>query len=332
MRESRTIEATVLPQLPPDIRQFVFPAWLLSDAKGTSSDEMKEAAIYYPMLLGHARIGYRDTKYDLQENREIYLFTPIQEHVLMIDWSISSTLDCSFELLETQLPDGAICARLPESARLSKNYTIWKRELIDWLYRNQPLRIYRNAILNLFSEPDESKEAFADRIQAQMTDAAVLALQSLQQNHTLKKQNLEERIRKAEQSVQREKQQARNQIVQTIISIGAAVMSALIGKKMVSATTLGRATTAARGVSRTVREQGDVGRTKENVVHLKRQLDELEQKYSLEHAAVTQRYQAKPDQLEPHNLNPMKKDIMIRALVILWYPLPGIQGSKDAVR
>ena len=109
-------------------------------------------------------------------------------------------------------------------------------------------------------------------------------------------------------------------------------MSALIGKKMVSATTLGRATTAARGVSRTVREQGDVGRTKENVVHLKRQLDELEQKYSLEHAAVTQRYQAKPDQLEPHNLNPMKKDIMIRALVILWYPLPGIQGSKDAVR
>ena len=71
---------------------------------------------------------------------------------------------------------------------------------------------------------------------------------------------LAERLRRAEQAVDREQQQASDQKLQTAVSMGATVLGALFGRKAVSIGTLGRATTAARGVGRTMKEDSDVKR------------------------------------------------------------------------
>ena len=59
---------------------------------------------------------------------------------------------------------------------------------------------------------------------------------------------LAERLRRAEAAVEREQQQASQPKLQTALSVGATLLGALLGRKAISAGTLGRATTAARGV------------------------------------------------------------------------------------
>ncbi len=57
------------------------------------------------------------------------------------------------------------------------------------------------------------------------------------------------------------------------VSIGATIFGALLGRKAVSASTLGRATTAARGMGRVGKESQDVARATENVDALTAQLE-----------------------------------------------------------
>ena len=45
-----------------------------------------------------------------------------------------------------------------------------------------------------------------------------------------------------------------------MISIGSTILGALLGRKLTSASSVGRATTAARGASRAGRERGDIQR------------------------------------------------------------------------
>ena len=57
----------------------------------------------------------------------------------------------------------------------------------------------------------------------------------------------------------RESEQVSQQRLQTAISMGATLVGALFGRKSMSAS-IGRATTTARGVGRTMREREDVER------------------------------------------------------------------------
>ena len=87
----------------------------------------------------------------------------------------------------------------------------------------------------------------------------------MRQKYAAKIAALDEKLRRAQQAVDRESEQASAQKIQTAVSFGATVLGALLGRKAISATTLGRATTAARGVGRTMKESQDIARAKESV-------------------------------------------------------------------
>src|SRR6266850_3940884 len=97
--------------------------------------------------------------------------------------------------------------------------------------------------------------AETDQRSREQRDAAV---EKLRAQYTPKLQKIEERIRNAEQVVQREEGQARGAQVQTAISLGATVLTALLGRKRISYTSVGRATTAARGAQRAMQQGQDV--------------------------------------------------------------------------
>ena len=67
-----------------------------------------------------------------------------------------------------------------------------------------------------------------------------------------------------EQAVERESEQVTQQGLQTAISIGTTLIGVMLGRKAMTAATLGRATTAARGAGRVLKERQDVGRASEN--------------------------------------------------------------------
>ena len=131
---------------------------------------------------------------------------------------------------------------------------------------------------------------------------------------------MNEKIRKSEQAVAREQEQAKQQKFQTAISFGATILSSFLGKKAISATSMGRATSAIRGVSRSAKEMSDVGRSKETVEAYKAQLQALEDEFKAETDALG--LQTDPSVLEitPYILRPTKSDIMVKAIGLTWLP------------
>jgi hypothetical protein len=102
------------------------------------------------------------------------------------------------------------------------------------------------------------------------------AVEKLRTQYAPKLRKLEEKVRNSEQVVQREEGQARGAKVQTAISAGATILDALLGRK-VSRTSMGRATTTARGAQRAMQQEEDVRAAKEDLEAAQAEYERLEQ-------------------------------------------------------
>jgi hypothetical protein len=125
--------------------------------------------------------------------------------------------------------------------------------------------------------------AESDQKSREQRDAAV---EKLRAQYGPKLHKIEERVRNAEQVVQREEGQARGAQVQTAISFGATILTALLGRKRISYTSVGRATTAARGAQRAMQQQQDVNAAKEDLAAARAEYERLEQELAARIAEI----------------------------------------------
>jgi hypothetical protein len=145
-------------------------------------------------------------------------------------------------------------------------------------------------------------------------------LEQLRQKYASKTSILQERLRRAQQAQNLQAEQASAAKVQTAISIGATLLSGLFGRKAVSVGTMGRATTAARGVSRSMKESADVARAGETVEAVMQQLQELNAQLESEVGHLTSASDPATEKFETVTIKPKKKDISIKLLGLVWVP------------
>ena len=111
---------------------------------------------------------------------------------------------------------------------------------------------------------------------AQMSrEARDAEIERLRKEYAPKLARAEEKLRNAQQVVDREKGQARTAQVQTAISVGATILTSLLGNKRVNYSTIGRATTAARGAGRAMDQAGDVKRAEQDAAAASADIDAL---------------------------------------------------------
>jgi ribosomal protein L12E/L44/L45/RPP1/RPP2 len=101
------------------------------------------------------------------------------------------------------------------------------------------------------------------------------AVEELRAKYAPKIHRAEEKLRHAQQVVEREKGQVRTAGLQTAVSAGATILTAMFGRKKLSYSTIGRGTTTARGAARAMEQQQDVERAKANVQAAQQELDDL---------------------------------------------------------
>ena len=209
-----------------------------------------------------------------------------------VDWSTAEVLDVAPSALATSPDAGVGFASLPKAAATAKNYPAWQKAFTSWVSSAQRLELWRHAALQLTSKPGESERDFRIRVQTAQREARDAAVEQIRQKFAAKRAVLEEKLRKAEQSVTREQQQVTSSGVQTAVSIGATVIGALFGRKAISAGTIGRATTAARGIGRSAKEYEDVRLAQQNVDAVKKALDDMDTQIADETKDIASRYDA----------------------------------------
>lgn len=273
------------------------------------------------MLLGVARVTYADAKVGVDEIRDVAVVTPITDAAVAVDWEQAEPAGFSAaHLSRTPTEPGASFAEVPAAATRPKSYATWEKDFARWAAQTQSVELLRSARTKLVSAPGESERDFRIRLQTVLREGRDAARAKVRDKHASKLQALEDRLRKAEHAVAVQAEQASGAKVQAAVSVAATVFGALLGRKAVSASTLGRATTAARGASRIGRETQDVGRAKANADALRLQLDGQQAALEADLQDVASEWDGTTDTLDRVLVKPKRGGVSVQLVGLVWVP------------
>ena len=295
---------SAVPVLDPSIQQLFVPG----------------ATAYVPMLLGVARVSYSDSKLGLDETKTVAVVTPITEGAVAVDWDKAELADFTVEYLLKVAPAGAAFANVPPVAARAKSYATWEKDFAQWIAQSQSIELFKSSRAKLTSNLDESERDFRIRLQDQARQARDGAVAKVRDNYASKMTMLHDRIRRAEQTVQVQSQQATSAKLGAAVSFGAGILGAVLGRKAISTANLGRATTAARGMTRIGKETEDVTRATENVTALKSQLAELEARMQADIQQVGADWDLSKEPFDRVLVKPKRGGVSVQLVGLVWVP------------
>jgi hypothetical protein len=309
---SRLTSHASRPMLPPDVPQQFIPI------RGTQPSG--SLLIYQPMLLGGAQVRFSDSKTGTEVTRDVTVLAPIVDGAVPVEWDHAAEAVLALSDLEQVPAESAQFANLPAVATKAKSYETWSKDFSSWLFRNQKIDLLRSPGTKEVSKPDESERDFRVRLQQSGREQRDTQSESLRQKYAPKIATLQDRIRRAQQMVERQQAESRSSQVQAAISVGATILGAFLGRKTISATNIGKATTAIRGASRAMKESQDVGQAEDNASALQQQLTDLEAQFKTETESLAAAIEPLTEKLEILSLKPTKSNIAVKLVALAWTP------------
>jgi hypothetical protein len=281
-----------LPPKPPPPAAVTSPAATPArQAAAAASPAIEEMAAQE--LAALAQVRFTDSRRRIDFTRDVAVRAPVDRGV--VRWNEAAEVD-------PQEDAGGGSAAPPKNA---------ERDLINWLYSNQRLELFRSATFGEVSKPGESERDFRIHLQQIAHERRDLEVAKLRQKYAPKIATLEERISRAEQAVEREKAQQQDQTVSSAISIGSTLLGAFLGRKV-----LRSAATSARSVSRSRKEALDARLAEQNLERLRQQLADLEAAFEAEVQVSGALGDAMTDPLETLSIRPKKADIAVRRIAV----------------
>ncbi|NBP52189.1 MAG: hypothetical protein EBU70_13615, partial [Actinobacteria bacterium] len=217
-------------------------------------------------------------------------------------------------------PRAGSFASLPAALAGPKGYQSLAASLKSFLGRTSTITLWHAPAIDESSRPGESQGDFRVRIAQKLKEARDAELAEVRDRHASKLASLEDRIERARQKVEKEKAQAKDNTMQTYVSIGSAVLSALLGRKIASSTTIGKAATSMRTASRSARQQADVAHAEESLTALEAKRDELEARIAEELDRIRLEHGPERAALEELVIPAKKSEIAVEDVVLAWVP------------
>jgi hypothetical protein len=300
------------PALPPEVPQFFLPL--------RGSLPASPNLVYKAGVLAAATVTFVSSGTGASTSTRIRRIAQAPETALALNWDKALELQDTLEDLDRQAYPGATFAPLPAAMAKVTSYRAWGADFSDWAFRTQTTEVLKSDTLKATSNPGETEEQFRSRLERAAEQKRKEALDKLEKKYAAKKQTLQGRIQRAEQAVDREAEQSRNRKLQTGISLGATVLGMFLGRKKISTSTLGRATTTMRDVGRSIDESGDVERAAQSLQTTKAQLADLEAEEQNELDTLSAQIDPAGETFAKVLMRPRKSDIMVDSLGLVWMP------------
>ena len=296
------------PMLPPDITVRFIAA------------RAREGITYRPYVFGTAKVYYNDAKAGITAEQSATMLAPIGDGAIGADFDSAESVGLSLGDLETEPLANSSFADLPPSATKAKSYDAWGKQLIDALFRTHTLELQRCAGLKLVALTTESKGEFAARVAFAVHELRDERVEKLRMKYSPKVNALQDRVRRAHQAAEVQKNQASQSNLGTALSVGTALFGAFFARKAAGASSISRASTAVRTASRSMKESADVTRAEENIDALKAQLADLQAEFEGETHVIKAELDALASDITSVQLKPKKSDIQPKAVLLVWAP------------
>ncbi len=300
------------PVLPPEVRQLYVPP-----AGGVGS------VSYHPALYAAAEIRYSSAKAGVDETRAAQLVVELDGGAIPFSLDRAEVVDLPPDHLEAEPREPATFAALPAEASKARSYDRWGKELVRWIQGELPLTLFESKATKLVSRPGESERDFRMRLADLGRESRDAEAEKLRRKYEPKFTALQERIRRAEQAVERKQGQSQQAMLGAAVAVGGSILGALLGGRK------GRgATTAIRGAGRAAQSRQGIEHAEETVAAARAQLDELEAAFQEELRRI-QDGPASEEVLTEVVIRPALNAISLRLVSLAWLPYATDAGGRS---
>lgn len=269
---------------------------------------------YEPWLLAVADLDYKDTALKVEFSKTLRRLVPLDDGSAV--WEEGETVDSS-PALATAPDAGALFADLPAAAAQIKSYPVWEKEFRRWAQQHATVGLKASDHPRLVSRPEESEAEFLARLALVRREARDAAMDALRKKFAPRQAALQTRLERALAGAERQKQQASSARMQTIISMGSSILGAFLGNKKLSAANLGRATTTARSIGRSMKESTEAQQAGQSVEAVQSKIAELDAEFQAESTALA----ASEPILSEVTIAPKRTGIRNLKVSLAWKPV-----------
>jgi hypothetical protein len=288
--------------------------YFLAPTKGTG------AVLYKPMVAGFGKLHFVDSRLALDEWQTAGWLAPLDDGGGNASWA-DAARDAQLKSRFTSTPVAdAEYAELPGSALRAASYAGWGKALQSHLYETARANLFYAEAFKTASKAGESEGDFRARLTLAAREKRDAAVAALRQKWAAKLRQLTDQIRRAEDKREREKQQLNQSRMQTAVNVGTTILGALFGRKAISATSIGRAGSAARSASKWGHESQDVARAEESLEVLQQRLADMQRLIEAEVAQLESSLDASTIDLRPVEVPARKSDIAVGEVALVWTP------------
>jgi hypothetical protein len=316
------------PILPQEIRQFFIPPF----ARG-------ERMVYRPAFLGSYEVRYSSARHNVEETQSIQVIVDLEDGPIPFSLDRAQTIELPTDLLDTAPVEGVAFAPLPGEATQPRSYDRWGKELVRWIQGAHPITLYESKVRRMFSRPEEPEQEFRMRLADVGREARDTQLDKIRQKYESRFRTLQDRLRRAEQAVEKKTSKSRQAWLDTALSAASAVVGVstasqkssggLLGALLGSSTRTSQAATTIRRAGRATQSRQDITQATETVEAIQAQIKDLELELEEELRKVEDTADAE-EVLEEVVIRPNLNAISPRLTTLAWLPW-GVDGSGEPV-
>jgi hypothetical protein len=314
----RAAPTSVRPPLPAGAGELFLPAASLTATPGR--------LVYHPSVAALGQVAIFDNKLGLSSTEFIGHFLELGEEMIGFLWDKAARCSVKADSLLREPEEGALFFSLPNrTAQLLKSAG---DDYGAFLNRTFQLSLWKSRLFGEVSKPGESERDFRLRLGQLSREKRDAEIERLRQRYGTRFAALERQVLTAQQRLDREQEQYKEQMAQTTISIGATILGSILGRK---ASQIGRAATSARSASRTYSEKMDIQRARQQLELARSRRAELEKQIEEEAARITSALDQNAEILQPVALRPKRKDVIVQWSGLLWLPYRHLEsGAVEA--
>ncbi len=299
------------PVLAPLIKQVYLPVTSGSVA----------SIVYKPSVIGIADVLYNNTRHGVTVTQSYTMLTPIHDGPVAVDWSESKKIDLALREIESVPLDDIAFSNYPPAASETKNYETWKRLFTQFIRTNISLKLMYCPGLKTISEFGEEEREFRIRLQHLAHEKRDDDLEAMKMKYASKIQTLENRLQKAEQTVEKQSTKASQKKMDAVVSAGSAIFGAFFGRKSISATSMSRIGTAVKSTSRALKSGEGIDQAQELLESINLQLEELQTELEGQLTEINAKYDVLKEELEEIDIRAISENITVHFVGLAWEPV-----------
>ncbi len=223
-------------------------------------DVLSDSIDFEPYLGATASVRFFNAKRNIDIVAETSLRLYLDESFARLDWGEAEKMLYKLDDCNLDPPDNCAFRPLPVKFSVLKDFRGMSKRFSDFLYQNKRLELFKVTGTRFESVVGESLGDFKVRYNDQLREQKEEAIGKLKKKYQIRQDRLERQLDRTTDKLDKEKTDVRVKTTDSIISFGAAVVGALLGRKILSSGNVSKAAIGMRSIGRVVKEKSDVKR------------------------------------------------------------------------